>query len=45
MSLPAGRQAGVGAIYMARRGFVFNNSVGSVNLFRFQQLETYQCRS
>jgi hypothetical protein len=32
----------VGAIYMACRGFVLNNSVGSVNLFPWVHYETIQ---
>ena len=32
----------VGAINMANRGFVFNNSVGRVNLFLWVQYETFQ---
>ena len=32
----------VGAINMANRGLVFNNSVGSVNLFPWVQHETFQ---
>ncbi len=30
---------------MANRGFVFNNSFGSVNLFRLVHIENYQRRS
>ena len=32
----------VGTIYIATRGFVFNNSVGSVNLFPWVHHETIQ---
>jgi hypothetical protein len=32
----------VGAINIASRGLVFNNSVGSVNLFRLVHYETIQ---
>jgi hypothetical protein len=35
----------VGAINMANRGFVLNNFVFSVNLFRFVHFESYQCGS
>jgi len=35
----------VGAIYMANRGSVFNNSVGCVNLVRWLHGETFQRRS
>ena len=31
----------VGAIYMANRGIVLNNSFDSVNMFRFVNYETY----
>jgi hypothetical protein len=33
------------AKFMASIGFVFNNLVISMNLFRFQHFESYQCRS
>ena len=32
----------VGAIYIASRGLVFNNSAGSVNLFPWVHHETFQ---
>jgi hypothetical protein len=32
----------VGAINMANRGLVLNNSIGSVNLFRWEHYETIQ---
>jgi hypothetical protein len=35
----------VGAINMANRGFVLNNSVGSVNLVRWVQYDTLSRRS
>jgi hypothetical protein len=35
----------VGAIYMASRGLVFNNSVGSVNLFSWVHYDNWSRRS